>query len=254
MKMKMKIINTVREFQATRKEMRGRLGFVPTMGALHAGHVSLMERAKEECDIVVASIFVNPTQFNDKKDLETYPNTLEADLHALENAGVDFLFMPNYSEVYLDDYRYEVREKELSKTLCGKVRPGHFDGVLSVVMKLFNIVRPTCAYFGEKDYQQYLLIKGMCEAFFLEIEIIPCPLVREADGLAMSSRNLKLDSTARQLAPLFYRELSKCKNLHECRLNLERAGFVVDYLEEEFGRRFGAVFLGKVRLIDNVQI
>lgn len=241
------------------KEIRSSLndktiGFVPTMGALHEGHLSLIRKSIEENDVTIVSIFVNPTQFNDKTDFDNYLVTFDSDLEKLEAERVDYLFYPDYKEIYNDDFRYEVNEKELSKILCGASRPGHFTGVLTIVMKLLNIIRPEKAYFGEKDYQQYLLIKGMAEAFILDCEIIPLPLIREEDGLAMSSRNKLLTEDERKLAPKFYEQLNSGKPINEIKRSLKNDGFIIDYVEEIDNRRFGAVYLGKVRLIDNVKI
>ena len=249
----MKIFKNMSEWIKFRKTLAGRIGFVPTMGALHGGHASLMKRCHEECDISVASVFVNPVQFNDPKDLEKYPRTPEADAKTFEDNGADYIIFPEYNDVYPDGYRYKVTESDLSKTLCGASRPGHFDGVLTVVMKLFNMVRPDRAYFGEKDYQQLLLIKGMAEAFFTGVEVVPCPTVRESTGLAMSSRNALIEPALRPAAPEFYRALSSGRTVAEIRSILEAKGFIVDYIEEYAGRIFGAAFLGKVRLIDNVE-
>ena len=211
-----------------------------------------MRKARAENKKVVASIFVNPTQFNDPKDLEKYPRTLEQDLRLLENEKVDAVFLPNYNEIYQDNYEIKVSESNLSKRFCGAHRPGHFDGVLTVVMKLFNIVQPQKSYFGEKDYQQYLLIKKMAESLFMNIEVIPVPTMREKDGLAMSSRNLLLTPEERQKAPRLHHWITQKISLEEIKKNLDIEGFRVDYLEEFEGRRLVAAFLGKVRLIDNV--
>jgi pantoate--beta-alanine ligase len=200
---------------------------------------------------------VNPTQFDQAADLAAYPTTLERDLARLEALGADEVLLPRYEQIYPDGYRFRVDETEFSRTLCGAHRPGHFSGVLTVVLKLLNLVRPARAYFGQKDYQQYLLIRDMVEAFFLDITVVACPTVREADGLAMSSRNLRLDPAARCRAPLFHRAL--CADLDDAavRERLVAAGFDVDYVETRYGRRFGAVRLatadGSVRLIDNVE-
>ncbi len=248
----MKIVRSIAEWKLIRTGLKGSLGFVPTMGALHEGHLTLIKRAKSENELVAVSIFVNPTQFNDPKDLKNYPRPMDEDQKKLESLGVDYLFSPEFSELYPDNYRYMITEKEFSLDLCGASRPGHFDGVLSVVMKLFNVIDPDKAYFGEKDYQQLELIKGMVEAFFMRVKVIPCTTVRESDGLAMSSRNLLLTPEGRKLAPLFHQELSSSSSVEEVKANLEKAGFRIDYIEEKRGRRFGAVFLDNVRLIDNV--
>lgn len=248
----MKIITHVQEWKKIRSEIKGKIGFIPTMGALHDGHLSLVDFSRKENEITVVSIFVNPTQFNDPKDLQVYPRTFPEDAKKLEEAAVDYIFFPQFEELYPDNYRYILSEKELSLELCGKSRPGHFDGVLSVVMKLLNIIDADKAYFGEKDYQQLKLICGMVEAFFMKTQIVPCPIVREKDGLAMSSRNMRLSPAARMKAPLFYRELNGAVTCEEAKRNLEGLGFKVDYIEEKMNRRFGAVFLENVRLIDNV--
>ncbi len=229
-------------------------GFVPTMGALHQGHLTLVQRSLQENPKTAVSIFLNPTQFNDPKDLSAYPQTLEADMSLLETAGVDALLLPDFEQLYPDHFRYKVLETEFSKKLCGASRPGHFDVVLTVVMKLLTLSQAQRAYFGEKDYQQYLLIKEMAAAFFLATEIIACPTIREADGLAYSSRNTRLSPEERIIAPRFHELLIADENIESCKASLTASGFKVDYLEELKGRRFGAVYLGKVRLIDNVAI
>lgn len=251
----MKIIKTVEEFKEIRKTFGDKsVGFVPTMGGLHNGHLSLMKRAIAENDISVASVYLNPTQFNDKKDLETYPANFADDCALLEKAGVDYLFAPTYPVMYPDDYAYMLTEKRFSKELCGAKRPGHFDGVLTVVMKFFNIVRPTRAYFGEKDFQQYKLLDGMVKAFFMDIQLVPCPIVREDNGLAISSRNRKLSPAGLALAPKFHEILAGGGSEEEIAAKLEAAGFKVDYVTKKDDRLYAAVFLEEVRLIDNVAI
>lgn len=253
----MKIIKTVRDWipeLLVAKSGRKSIGFVPTMGALHEGHVSLMEKSLVENDLTVVSIYVNPTQFNDPDDFNNYPLTLDADVRILEELNVDYLFLPSYQEMYPDGFTYFVDESQLSRHLCGASRPGHFRGVLTVVMKLLNIIRADRAYFGEKDYQQYLLIKGMAEAFFLDTRIIPMPIIREENGLALSSRNKLLDEESKQKAPAFHRILTQAGSRQETIQLLEKEGFKVDYVEEMGNRRFGAVFLGGIRLIDNVPV
>lgn len=250
----MKTFENLSDYQAWRSACTKPVSFVPTMGALHAGHLSLVEKAKEGGAEVVVSIFVNPTQFNDPKDLQRYPRPIENDLAMLREAGVSAVLLPQVQEIYADGYRFEVREKGMTGILCGATRVGHFEGVLTVVLKLFQMVRPTRAYFGEKDYQQLRLIQDMTKAFFLGIEIVPVPTLREADGLAMSSRNTLLSAQERERAPLIYKVLTTAKSNEEARAQLEAAGFRVDYVEEHWGRRFVAAFLGSVRLIDNVAL
>jgi pantoate--beta-alanine ligase len=249
------VIRSPQEFKQWRRSQAGSsVGFVPTMGALHAGHASLLKRSREENEISVLSIFVNPTQFNDPKDFEKYPSTWDEDLALAEANGVDVIFFPRAPEMYPDDYHYRVSENLFSEMLCGASRPGHFDGVLSVVMKLFNVVSPSRAYFGEKDFQQLTLIQGMVRAFFMDVILVSVPTVREADGLAMSSRNRRLTAEERALAPQLFKILQSAPSAEEARVRLAQSGFKVDYVNDLKGRRFAAAFLGDVRLIDNVQI
>lgn len=248
-------IHTINEWKAIRATLSDKsLGFVPTMGALHEGHLSLVKKSKEENDLCLVSIFVNPTQFNDKNDLNSYPQPIDEDIKKLNLLGTDYLLTPTYDDIYNDTYRFKITENMISKNLCGASRPGHFDGVLTVVMKLLNIASADRAYFGEKDYQQYLLIKDLCSAFFLNTQIVPCPTVREEDGLAMSSRNLLLENKHRKKAGNFYKYLNSDLSLKKIEESLINKGFEIDYIEELYGRRFAAVKLGSVRLIDNVKI
>lgn len=254
----MKVFDTLQDWRSWRANINDPIGFVPTMGALHRGHLSLIQHSLADNPVTVASIYVNPTQFNNAADLEKYPRTTKQDLTLLKDAGVDAVIMPNFEQLYPDAFRYRVTESELSQRFCGAHRPGHFDGVLSVVMKLLNLVSPKRAYFGEKDYQQLLLVRGMVKAFHLPVEIIGCPIVRENDGLAMSSRNTRLSKQHRQLAPELYRCISTAADSKSAAAMLEQAGFIVDYVEDyvaDFAsRRLAAVTLGDVRLIDNVSI
>lgn len=250
----MKIIENANEVKSELRNIASKsIGFVPTMGALHKGHISLIEKSLSENDISVVSIFVNPTQFDNADDLNKYPSQLNSDIQIMESLKVDYLFLPDYKELYPDNFKYKIEEEQLSKILCGRYRDVHFTGVLTVVMKLLNIVNPSKAYFGEKDYQQYLLVKGMVEAFFIDVDMIGCPVIREEDGLAMSSRNIRLTKGERQMAKLFPQLLKSDLNNDEIIKKLNNSGFKVDYIETKFGRRFGAVYLGKVRLIDNVK-
>ncbi len=230
------------------------LGLVPTMGALHAGHLSLLRRSRSENDRTLVSIFVNPTQFDDPADLAHYPRTLESDLATLRAEGTDFVFLPREADLYPDSYRYRITEAACSRTLEGTHRPGHFDGVLTVVLKLLQIARAERAYFGEKDWQQLTLVRGMAEAFFVPTDIVACATIREADGLALSSRNRKLHPADRDRAPGFHRILSSARTADEAARELRESGFAVDYVEDRDGRRLGAVRLGGVRLIDNVPL
>jgi len=244
------------------------LGFVPTMGNLHAGHAALLARARQECGTTLLSIFVNPTQFDDPTDLERYPRTLEADLAIAQAAGVDHVLLPTPAELYPDGYTYKAQESVVSTVLCGASRPGHFDGVLTVVMKLLQIAQVGVdparqrLYMGEKDHQQLTLIRGMVEAFFLPWAVIGCPTVRETDGLAMSSRNSRLTAEQRRIAPHLTKVLREAPDAATARTTLEAAGFRIDYLEDRAlgtshataPRRYAAAFLGETRLIDNVAL
>lgn len=186
---------------------RSGIGFVPTMGALHAGHRSLVERARRECATVVVSVFVNPTQFNDKTDLKNYPRTPEADLRLLEEVGADYVFMPSVEEVYPEPDTRTFDFGMIDKVMEGATRPGHFNGVAQVVSRLFDLVKPAKAYFGEKDFQQIAVIREMVRQLCIPVEIIPCPIVRGEDGLALSSRNTLLDTDHRTAAPYIYKVL-----------------------------------------------
>lgn len=231
----------------------GSIGLVPTMGALHAGHEALLKRAQEENDHVVLSVFVNPTQFNDPTDLANYPRTLEADLE-LARPYVDAVLAPSAPEFYRDGFRYRVTESELSRRWEGAHRPGHFEGVLTIVLKLFNVVRPHRAYFGEKDWQQLQLVKGMVDALFLPIEVVACPTVRDIDGLALSSRNRRLSLLGRAHAAAFPLALRNARDAASAAANLKVQGFEVDYVDDYEGVRLGAVRIDGVRLIDNVRL
>ena len=230
------------------------LGFVPTMGALHEGHRSLVRQSKAENDRTLVSIFVNPTQFEDPADLARYPRPLEADLAVLRDEGTDFVYLPRDSDLYADGYRYRVSEMDFSAILEGTHRPGHFDGVLTVVLKLLQIASAERAYFGEKDWQQMALVRGMAAAFFLPTTIVACATVRERDGLAVSSRNRLLPRQDRERAPHFYQVLRSAHSAAAAARELRASGFTVDYVEDRGGRRLGAVRFGGVRLIDNVPL
>ncbi|MEW5845507.1 MAG: pantoate--beta-alanine ligase [Bacteroidota bacterium] len=254
------------------------IGFVPTMGALHKGHISLVERCVAENDITVVSIFVNPTQFNDKNDLKNYPRMPEKDIPMLEAAGVDIVFMPTEQEIYPEPDTRVFDFGMLDKVMEGKFRPGHFNGVAQVVSKLFDIVAPHRAYFGQKDYQQLAIIRAMVRLLGYGIEIIGCPIVREPDGLAMSSRNLLLTPEHRKSAPLIHKTLAEARNkTHELSVKEMIAWVVnqvnadpnlkVEYFEladadtllpvESWDHPNGiigciAVWAGNIRLIDNM--
>jgi pantoate--beta-alanine ligase len=256
------------------------IGFVPTMGALHAGHLALVERAKKECSPVVASIFVNPKQFGPKEDLAKYPRTLDADTQKLSAAGVDALFVPEAAEIYPKGYQTYVNVEGLSERLEGRSRPGHFRGVATVVLKLFEIVQPHFAYFGRKDAQQVRIISAMAGDLNLNTQIVVCPIVREADGLALSSRNAYLNLEERRAATVLHRALEAAQDellggvrdaltlqsVMRSVLDAEPLA-AVDYVEIVDAETFEpvtsisrasyvllAAFIGKTRLIDNLYI
>ena len=211
----MNIYKSIEDLQAFVEAERAkglRIAFVPTMGALHAGHLSLVRRALSECDRCIVSVFVNPTQFNDPRDLETYPRTLEADSTLLASVGASALFAPEVSTIYPEEDTRTFDVGAVAEVMEGRYRPGHFNGVMQVVSRLFDIVRPDCAYFGEKDFQQIAVIRAMARLIGSPVEIIACPIVREADGLALSSRNVRLSAEERREAPQIYRILSESRS------------------------------------------
>jgi pantoate--beta-alanine ligase len=253
----MRIITSTEELRNFRQALSTTqsVGFVPTMGNLHQGHLSLVEQSKSNNNITIVSIFVNPTQFNNPEDLEKYPRTLDEDRLLLEQAQVDVLFLPEYASLYADNYRYSVQENDYSLTLEGEHRPGHFTGVLTIVMKLLNLVQAHNAYFGEKDFQQYKLIKDMASAFFLPTQIHMEKTIRETSGLAMSSRNNRLSEDERKKADNFAAIFHQPHlSTDEIIVSLTEQGYQIDYIKECTGRRFAAVYVGPVRLIDNYHL
>lgn len=280
----MEIIRTVDRLRKAVAEARAEgktIGLVPTMGALHEGHMSLMRRARGENDVVVASVFVNPTQFNNKEDLATYPRTEAADCEKLETAGVDIAFIPSVEEVYPEPDTRQFALGAVAETMEGAMRPGHFNGVAQVVSKLFAMVEPTRAYFGEKDFQQIAVIRKMVQLEGFDIEIVDCPICRESDGLAMSSRNTRLTPEQREVAPVIHRVLSSSVDWAKDHTLAETKRYVIEeinsfpHMEVEYyeivdpltmqpleswdslcnGRPVGCVtaYCGKVRLIDNIR-
>jgi len=246
------IVSDPKNWQSLRKTLSGSLGFVPTMGNLHAGHIDLCNRARAENDHVLVSIFVNPTQFNQKSDYEKYARTFDADCALLDAAGVDYVFHPDETAMYPDAYHVQVSEQEDARVLEGAFRLGHFTGMLTVVLKLLNIAGADRAYFGEKDFQQLLLVRKMAEALFLPVEIIGCPTRRAEDGLALSSRNARLTPEQRAKAPVLAALLQSGLPDAAVMKKLEEEGFRPEYVETRWGRRLAAAWLGDVRLIDNV--
>jgi len=279
----MEIISTIkllRTFIVKSKTAGHSIGFVPTMGALHEGHLELMRRAKRENDMLVVSIFVNPIQFNNKEDLKKYPRTMEQDSFMLESVGCDLLFAPDVAEMYPEPIPDQYNFGLLAEVMEGASRPGHFNGVAIVVRKLLEIVQPDKAYFGEKDFQQLAIIQQLVKMIALPVEIISCPIVREKDGLAMSSRNRRLTETERFVAPVIFRTLERAVKLNTVLSPEElknwitykfksQPKFKIDYVEIADSTHlqpvkhwndvngvhvFVAVFLGNVRLIDNMRI
>ena len=250
------IITTPQAMQQYRSRLDNQLsiGFVPTMGCLHAGHKALLERARAENDIVIMSVFVNQTQFNCTQDYQNYPIQTEQDKQLAKDCNVDTIFMPTQTMMYPDEYTYQITETKQSQVREGQYRTGHFTGVLTIVMKLFQLICPTRAYFGEKDYQQLQVVKGLVNAFFLPIDIVMCHTVREASGLALSSRNQKLTPTARKKAEQFAQLLQSNLSCDAIKIALTKAGIDVDYLAEDNNRRFAAVNIDGVRLIDNIDL
>lgn len=274
-------VNTVKELKSAvraAREAGKSIGLVPTMGALHEGHKSLVDRCRRENDVVVVSVFVNPTQFNNKEDLRTYPRTEEADKALLEAAGCDVVFMPTVEEVYPEPDTRVFDLGPVAEVMEGPMRPGHFNGVAQVVSKLFMMVEPDRAYFGEKDFQQIAVIREMVRQLGFKLEIVPCPIVREADGLAKSSRNVRLTPENRAIAPNIYRLLSESLDFAKSHTVEETIGFVTeginayDAMEVEYYQIVDGitmqpiakwddtnyavgcitVYCGDVRLIDNI--
>jgi pantoate--beta-alanine ligase len=252
------------------------IGFVPTMGYLHDGHLSLVQKAKQNCDKVILSIYINPTQFSPSEDLDKYPRDLERDKELCKEAGVDALFFPSDSEMYPENYRTYIQVEGLSELLCGVTRPHHFKGVTTIVAKLFNIVLPHRAYFGLKDYQQYTIIRRMAKDLNMGVDVVGCPTVREGDGLAMSSRNVYLNQKQREESRVLYESLRQAQGMFDkgitdvkmikdhIRARIEETEGVIDYIEmvnpdslqsvEEVEERdviLLAVYFGGTRLIDN---
>lgn len=278
----MQIVRTVadlRRIVAGWKSANERVGLVPTMGALHEGHLALVRLAREHARRTITTIFVNPTQFNDPKDLANYPRTEEKDAAMLRAEGVDLIFAPAPSEMYAVDASTKIIVGQVTEGLCGAYRPGHFEGVATVVSKLFNQSQADVAVFGEKDYQQLQVIRRVVRDLDFPIEIVPCPTVRESDGLAMSSRNQRLSPEERGIAPAMAQALGNAasriakgepaaKPIAEARDSIAAAGFSkVEYLElraekdlrsldraNEPARLLAAAHLGSVRLIDNVSV
>lgn len=275
-----KTIETLRQAINNEKDNGKQIGFVPTMGAIHDGHLSLVKESKRQSDITVVSIFVNPTQFNDPKDLEKYPRTIESDIEKLESVNADMLFLPDVKEIYPEKDTRTFDFGNLDKVMEGKFRSGHFNGVAQVVSRLFEIVEPDKAFFGQKDFQQYVIIKALSSKYMSDynIEIVRCPIVREKNGLAMSSRNMLLTEEQRKNASTIYKTLKAAKENFKDKSVEEIKNFVVStinknpYLKVEYFSIVDdvdleeikdmsdkrnkvacvAVYCGEIRLIDNI--
>lgn len=252
----MRIVTELAEWQFIRKKISNKsIGFVHTMGHLHAGHLSLCAAAQQDNEVTVAAIFVNRAQFNQKEDFDNYPRSLVQDEALLLKQKIDYLLLLDAAVVYSDAYQIQVHDfSELSRELEAKYRPGHFIGMLTVVLKYLNIVKPTRSYYGEKDYQQLLLIKKMVQALFLEIEIIACPTIRAEDGLALSSRNTRLNVQQRNKAAYFPAILWQASTATSAFMQLEELGFEVDYVVDRWSKRLAAIYVDGVRLIDCVRV
>ena len=253
----MKVIHTIKDLQAELSALKvqgKKVGLVPTMGALHAGHASLVKRSVSENGVTVVSVFVNPTQFNDKNDLAKYPRTLDADCRLLEDCGAAFAFAPSVEEMYPQPDTREFSYAPLDTVMEGAFRPGHFNGVCQIVSKLFAIVEPDRAYFGEKDFQQIAVIRAMVEDLHLKVEIVPCPVVREKSGLAMSSRNTLLTDREKAVASHIFGILSKSKNFATNHTLKETRQYVVDSLNAIVGlevQYFAIVDGGSLQELDS---
>jgi pantoate--beta-alanine ligase len=269
-----KQISAIKNFVKEAKKLNKIIAFVPTMGSLHRGHITLINNAKKNADIVIVSIFVNKAQFNDIKDYELYPQNLESDIKMLEEANVDALFYPSTSEIYDENFSFKIIPTDMVDCLCAKDRVGHFDGVALIITKLFNIVNPHFAYFGEKDFQQLAIIKKLVKDLNFDLEIFGVETVRESSGLAMSSRNQRLSKVGKIKASMLYKILNEIKInpqiIEEKKRELLANGFEkIDYLEirnednlklnmnlfsSQKRRIFIAVYLEGVRLIDNLSL
>jgi len=258
----MRVVESVADFRATLDAERaaGRtVGLVPTMGALHEGHVSLVRRAAEECDVVAATVFVNPLQFGPHEDFERYPRDLDRDLAVLQAAGVRWVFAPPLGEMYPDDFLTGVHVSKLGDDLEGASRPGHFHGVATVVAKLFNAAGPCRAYFGEKDWQQLAVVRRMAADLSFPVEVVGCPIVREADGLALSSRNVYLSPEERRAATVLHRALLAGRDSADPVATVKEVVSTeplveLDYAEQVGDRLLVAARVGTTRLIDNMGV
>jgi len=277
--MKPKLINSIEEMSVIRKQLKGKIGFVPTMGFLHEGHLSLVKEAKKKTDVVIVSIFVNPTQFSANEDLSTYPRNIERDIELLTNLEVDYIFFPTNEQMYPDDFKTWVNVDKITQVLCGRSRPTHFRGVTTIVAKLMNIIDPDLMFMGEKDFQQLVVLKQMIKDLNFRTDIVSCSIVREKDGLALSSRNKYLSSAGRKKALCLNKSLLLAQKLYKEGLTssneiisqmtnlIENNECIIDYIEvfdpetlEHIPELVGscrialAIIVENTRLIDNIKI
>jgi len=277
--MKPKLINSIEEMSVIRKQLKGKIGFVPTMGFLHEGHLSLVKEAKKKTDVVIVSIFVNPTQFSANEDLSTYPRNIERDIELLTNLEVDYIFFPTNEQMYPDDFKTWVNVDKITQVLCGRFRPTHFRGVTTIVAKLMNIIDPDLMFMGEKDFQQLVVLKQMIKDLNFRTDIVSCSIVREKDGLALSSRNKYLSSAGRKKALCLNKSLLLAQKLYKEGLTssneiisqmtnlIENNECIIDYIEvfdpetlEHIPELVGscrialAIIVENTRLIDNIKI
>jgi pantoate--beta-alanine ligase len=278
----LKIFNSKQAIHNYLEELRSlgkTIGFVPTMGALHAGHLSLIEQARKTAEIIVCSIFVNPTQFNDKKDLENYPRPVDDDIRKLNEVKCDILFIPEVDEMYNSSEKWAIELGNLDTVLEGKIRPGHYQGVTQIVKKLFDTVIPDFAFFGQKDYQQFMVISYMVKKFRMKVKLVLCPIIREEDGLAMSSRNIYISAADRINSLALFHALSKFRALYKTKSILQLKTEITSFLKSAPGiemeyfeifnaksfkpattKRSGSIIalvaakVGSIRIIDNVII
>lgn len=278
----MKIFNSKQAIHNYLDQLRSlgkTIGFVPTMGALHAGHLSLIEQARKSAEVIVCSIFVNPTQFNDKKDLENYPRPIEDDIRKLEEVKCDILFIPEVDEMYNSSEKWSIELGNLDTVLEGKIRPGHYQGVTQIVKKLFDTVNPDFAFFGQKDYQQFMVISYMVKKLRMKVKLVLCPIIREEDGLAMSSRNMYISAADRINSLALFHALSKFRALYKTKSILQLKTEITSFLKSAPGiemeyfeifnaksfkpatsKRSGSIIalvaakVGSIRIIDNMII
>lgn len=249
------IITSIEACHALRNQLAGQnVGLVPTMGYLHKGHFSLVNKSQSQNDCTIVSIFVNPTQFNQKEDYEHYPSSIETDTEALKNRQVDYIFLPTATMMYPHDGNIHLKESKMSQRMEGAHRPGHFDGMLTIVMKLLWLFQPKHIYFGEKDYQQYALVQEMVESYAIPTQVIPCPTIRDPQGVAYSSRNARLSPNGYEQLVAFAKLLASGASPDTIQETAATQSMAIEYCEDYKQRRFAAIQIEGVRLIDNIPL